>query len=345
VAQRSFILIAASLAVLVFGTVGVWAYDASRDDLVAEGVTAAGVDIGGMRAGAARAKLERELAAPLKEPVVVRYGGRRFRLSAKRARLTADIEGMVQAALEKSRDGSVVSRTARYVTGGEVDEEIPLRASYSEAAVDGLVRRVKRTVNRPARDASVSFSGGGLTRVPSRNGRALRTGQLERSVEGALVAPAASRTIRAHAKITKPRVQTSELESRYPLVITVSRGGKQLKLYRRLKLSRSYTIAVGQAGYDTPAGQYSIQTKEVNPVWHVPNRAWAGSLAGRAIPPGPQNPLKARWMGIYNGAGIHGTADVGSLGSAASHGCIRMSVPDVIGLFEMVDVGTPVFIS
>ena len=49
-------------------------------------------------------------------------------------------------------------------------------------------------------------------------------------------------------------------------------------------------------------------------------------------------------MGIYAGAGIHGTDDVGSLGTAASHGCVRMSVPDVIELYDQVDVGTPIYI-
>ena len=76
----------------------------------------------------------------------------------------------------------------------------------------------------------------------------------------------------------------------------------------------------------------------------MPDSDWAGSLAGQTIPPGPDNPLKARWMGIYNGAGIHGTDDTGSLGSAASHGCVRMSVPDVIDLYDRVDVGTPIYI-
>ncbi|MBV9916223.1 MAG: L,D-transpeptidase, partial [Solirubrobacterales bacterium] len=77
----------------------------------------------------------------------------------------------------------------------------------------------------------------------------------------------------------------------------------------------------------------------------VPNSAWAGSLAGQTIPPGPQDPIKARWMGIYNGAGIHGTDELGSLGSAASHGCIRMSIPDVIDLYSQTPVGSPVYIA
>ena len=73
--------------------------------------------------------------------------------------------------------------------------------------------------------------------------------------------------------------------------------------------------------------------------------AWAGSLAGRTIPPGPQDPIKARWMGIFNGAGIHGTEELSSLGSAASHGCIRMAIPDVEALYDQVSIGTPVYIA
>ena len=88
-----------------------------------------------------------------------------------------------------------------------------------------------------------------------------------------------------------------------------------------------------------------MQSKQVNPAWHVPNSDWAGKLAGRVIPPGPEDPLKARWIGFNGGAGIHGTDDDGSIGSAASHGCVRMHVPDVIDLYKQVDVGNPVYIA
>ena len=104
-------------------------------------------------------------------------------------------------------------------------------------------------------------------------------------------------------------------------------------------------IAVGKAGLETSAGRYKIQEKIVNPDWHVPDSDWAGALAGRTIPAGdPQNPLEARYMGFHDGEGIHGTAELSSLGSAASHGCIRMAVPDVKQLYGQVKVGTPVFI-
>jgi lipoprotein-anchoring transpeptidase ErfK/SrfK len=105
-----------------------------------------------------------------------------------------------------------------------------------------------------------------------------------------------------------------------------------------------YRIAVGKAGLETAAGRYKIVDKQVDPVWHVPLSDWAGDLAGKTIPAGdPQNPLEARWMAFHDGQGIHGTAELDSLGTAASHGCIRMAVPDVKQLYAQVKVGTPVF--
>ena len=102
---------------------------------------------------------------------------------------------------------------------------------------------------------------------------------------------------------------------------------------------------MGAAGHDTPTGLFRINTKQVNPAWHAPNRPWAGSYAGRTVPGGaPDNPLRARWLGIANGDGIHGTSEPWSIGSRASHGCIRMRVPDVIDLYRRVPVGTPTLI-
>jgi lipoprotein-anchoring transpeptidase ErfK/SrfK len=138
---------------------------------------------------------------------------------------------------------------------------------------------------------------------------------------------------------------TAALERRYRYYIAVSRGERRLRLFEQLKLAKTYVIAVGRIGLETPAGLYRIDDKQVNPSWHVPRSSWAGALAGRVIPPGPDDPLKARWMGFYDGAGIHGTDDLSSLGTAASHGCIRMSIPDVIELYNTVPLHTPVFIS
>jgi lipoprotein-anchoring transpeptidase ErfK/SrfK len=343
--QRSFIALAIALAVLVVGAVGVYAYDKTRDDVIAKGVTAGGVDLSGMNPNEARETLRRELAAPLQKAVVVKYAGHRYKLSPARARVRVNTGDMVDQALDASHEGNLITRTARAITGGSVNRKIKVEVTYSKRAVARFAKNVGKKVDQDPRDAAISFGGGGIERVESQDGRELDEEGLKTDVAAELVEPTADHKIRPPVEKVKAKVTTAELGEKYPKVIIVNRGGFQLTLYNHLKVEKTYRIAVGQAGLETPAGQYTIQDKQVNPYWHVPQSAWAGSLAGRVIPPGPSNPIKARWMGIYNGAGIHGTTDVGSLGTSASHGCIRMAIPDVEDLFDRVEVGDPVFIS
>jgi hypothetical protein len=343
--QRSFVVVAVIVGLLAAGAVAAFAYDSTRKDTIAKGVTAGGIDIGGMSTGQAKKTLEDKLSAPLSKPLVVRYGHRKFTLSAARAHLTADVDGMVKEALDKSRGGNFVSRAFRGVTGGSIDANVPSRVNYSHAAVRSLVQRVRSKVNRQPQDATVQASASGLTTVPSKFGIAIRWRQLTKDVNAALVRPDGSREVTAESKITKPKVTTGELASKYSTFIIVDRGSFKLRFFKGLKLNHIYPIAVGMQGLETPAGLYHIQDKQVNPSWHVPNSAWAGSLAGKVIPPGPADPIKARWMGFNGGAGIHGTAELGSLGSAASHGCVRMAIPDVEQLYDQVAVGTPVFVA
>jgi lipoprotein-anchoring transpeptidase ErfK/SrfK len=343
--QRSFIVLAVALAVLVVGAVGVYAYDKTRDDVIAKGVTAGGVDLSGMNPNEARATLRRQLAAPLQKPVVVKYAGHRYKLTPARAKVRVNTADMVQQALDASHKGNLITRTARAITGGSVNTRIKVEVTYSKRAVARFAKSVGDKIDQDARDATISFGGGGIERVESQDGRKLDEEGLKTDVAAELVEPTADHKVRPPVEKVKAKVTTAELGQKYPKVIIVNRGGFQLTLYSHLKVEKTYRIAVGQAGLETPAGQYTIQDKQVNPYWHVPTSAWAGSLAGRVIPPGPSNPIKARWMGIYNGAGIHGTTDVGSLGTNASHGCIRMAIPDVEDLFDRVEVGDPVFIS
>jgi lipoprotein-anchoring transpeptidase ErfK/SrfK len=343
---RSVALVAiVAVGLLLAVVAGAFAYDATQKHEIAKGITAGGVDIGGMSANKAKQTLSEKLATPLTQPLTVVYRHRHFRISAARAHLAIDVNSMVAQAVDKSRSGNFFGRAFRSATGGKVDNTVAPIVTYDHSAIDRLVARVERGVNRPPQNASVSYTADGLKRVPARLGLAIQADQLTAAVNAALVRPGGSRTVRAKAILTDPKVTTSRVAARYPTFIIVNRTTRQLKFYKRLKLSKTYNIAVGMAGLETPAGLYHIQNKQVNPSWHVPNSAWAGKLAGKVIPPGPADPIKARWMGIFDGAGIHGTDEIGSLGSAASHGCVRMAIPDVEALYDQVDVGTPVFVA
>ncbi len=342
--QRSFIFVAVVIVALLAGTVAAVAYDSSRDDLIASGVTVAGVDVGGMHAAEARRIVARELRKPLSRPVAVMHGTWKFELTAREAGVHADVDGMVDEALAASRNGNIVTRVARDLTGGEEDAQVPPRVTYSRAAVRRLVERVKTKVDRPARDAKVDFPS--LDRVKEQPGFKVNAASLEQRVEQALSVPGVDRRVAAPVDRIQPKVTRAQLAKRYPVLLVADRDNFQLRLYKKLRLVHSYTVAVGAVGFDTPAGMYHIQNKAVDPAWTVPHSDWAGDLAGTVVPGGvPDNPLKARWLGIFNGAGIHGTDETYSLGHAASHGCIRMAIPDVIALYDQVPVGAPIYIA
>ncbi len=342
--HRWFILVAVLLLVLIGSAVAAFAYDSSRDDLIAKGVTVAGVDVGGMTTAEANEAIGRQLKKPLEQPISVRRGETRFTLSAEDAGVKADVGGMVDEALHASRDGSIFSRVARDLTGGEENAQVPPRVTYSSNAVRDLVKRVRTKLNRPARDAEVDFPS--LEKVQEQKGRRVRAAVLEQRIAQALTVPGVDRTVKAPVRILRPKVTQADLASQYPVLLVADRYNFKLRFYKNLALQKEYTVAVGAVGFDTPAGLYHIQNKAVDPAWHVPNSDWAGDLAGTIVPGGTaENPLKARWLGIFDGAGIHGTDQTYSLGSAASHGCIRMAIPDVVELYDQVPVGAPIYIA
>jgi len=344
--QKMLIAGVAAVTFLLLLAVGVWAYDDSQKDKVAEGITIGGVDIGGKDEDQARKIIKREVVAPLKQPVQVSYHGETYTLSAEQLHAKADVNGMVQEAVDKSRDGGILDRVSRYATGGEVNDDLEPRVAYDKQSVKDFVDELSAKIDQDPVDATVTPVAGGskLVKHAGEAGLAVERGQMTDAINRAARSPGRDQAIPAVVHETKPEVTTKDLPQAYARYITIDRANFTLRFFQHLKLERSYTIAVGQQGLETPAGLYHAQDKQVDPSWHVPNSAWAGSLAGQVIPPGPADPLKARWIGIYNGAGIHGTDDIGSLGSAASHGCVRMSISDVIDLYDRVEVGDPIYV-
>jgi len=314
------------------GTVAVGCGD--DPDQIDDGVEVAGIDVGGMRSpeakGAIRVGLEHSTQRRLTAFTSKQDGDQRIALPRPKPPLKFDVDTLVKKALRAGPDERIATR----------DD-----VSGVHASIGPLVQRVREAVDTPARDARIAAGGGGVSELTSRRGVSVLGERLEAAVLALLARPRSGDEVEVPVKITEPEVTTRELAKEYPQLVSIDRATFTLRLYDHLKLAQKYTIAVGASGYDTPAGRYEIESKQVDPVWSVPNSDWTGDLAGAVIPPGPSNPLKARWMGFAGAAGIHGTDDAASLGTAASHGCIRMAVPDVVDLYERVSVGTPVYVS
>ncbi len=342
--RKTSIAVIVAALVVVLGAAGAYAYDSSQKDKIADGVTIAGVDVGGLDEEEAAALVRHRLLAPLRHSLRVSFDGASWKLPGSQLKVRAQIDNAVAEAVSDSQDGGLPGRLVRYVTGGNVSESISPQVTYSQRAINRFVRRVAAEVNREPHDADVEATGDSLEVVAGENGRKLRDNLLTEDLNAAVLKANVPHAIVAKVHTTHPEVTKSEVAAEYPSYLTLDRSTFTLRLWENLKLAKTYTVAVGMEGLETPEGRYEIEEKEENPTWHVPDSAWAGSLAGTTVPPGPSNPIKARWMAIYEGAGIHGTEETESLGSAASHGCVRMAIPDVEELYDRVEVGTPIFI-
>lgn len=343
---RGLTIFLTAAVLVVSALVFLYFLDRSRANVIAESVSVGGVEIGNLDADIAKRKLRRELGKSLLSPVVVSHEKRSAKLWPKSVDLEMGLASMVDGAVDRSREGGLFGRSWRYLTGGSVDEDLPVKVSFSERELDRWISRFRKKVEHPARDASVSYSANSVSLTPERNGVSFHKDRLKKSIKSELVAHGGDRRVGAPGRVLKPKVTRAQLRGSVPWAITVDRTGKKLSLWKNFKLSKTYTIAVGQVGYETDAGLYEVQNKQVDPPWTPPDSDWVSEdMRGKTVPGGsPENPLKARWLGFNGAAGIHGTDNIGSLGTAASHGCIRMSIPDVKELYAKVGVGAPVFI-
>jgi lipoprotein-anchoring transpeptidase ErfK/SrfK len=285
--------------------------------LIAEGVTVAKIEVGGMTPAEAKVIVQTKFA----EALVIRFGRTTVSISPTRLGATARI----LLAIGQAR------RPAPYV-------RVPLFVTLRAGAVSRTVKALARRFDRPARAAELAGLRGQRPWITKeRVGKELKQRQAVRRIVAALRTH--ERTVRIHAV----RIDPSVTRARYGAIIVIRRESKRLHLYRGMRLWKVLGVATGQSSYPTPTGHFSIVTMQRHPWWYPPDSDWA--KGEKPIPPGPGNPLGTRWMGLSApGVGMHGTPDAASIGYSASHGCIRMRIPEAEWLFNRVGVGTPVFI-
>jgi lipoprotein-anchoring transpeptidase ErfK/SrfK len=306
------VLVVAALAPALRG-------DAAPPVLIQPGVTLAGVPVGGMSNEQAQAALRPAFATPVR----LVYGGRRWRLQPTRFGGQVTIADGVLEAL-----------------GVQAGSAVPLVPHVDKQEVRRFVQVLDNHVSTAPRDAELKGLKGMRPQFTKEKAgvKVLRELTVRRIVR-ALQSPQL-RHIRVAVKVLEPARTTVN----FGAVIVIRRGINELRYYRGAQLMRKFGVATGQSVYPTPTGMFSIVDLQLNPWWLPPDSPWAAGK--KAIPPGPGNPLGTRWMGLSApGVGIHGTPDDASIGYSASHGCIRMHIPDAEWLFHHVKLGTPVVIT
>jgi lipoprotein-anchoring transpeptidase ErfK/SrfK len=285
--------------------------------VVPANVTIAGVAVGGMTAGEAITSLRGFFARPF----TFTFRGHRRTSLPLRVGATADVRGAVARALAAA-PGEAVGLTVR----------------ISRAKLRTYVARLARAWSRPAVDSTVRLRD--LRPFVTRSHRGYRIKRFATRVRIRRALAAHERgPLAVPYRVLRPDVTREN----FGPVIVIRRGSHALYLYSGARYQRYFGVAVGMPQYPTPLGRFYIAVKQRNPWWYPPDAAWAAGAS--PIPPGPGNPLGTRWMGLsWGGVGIHGTPDSASIGYSASHGCIRMRIPEAEWLFEHVRVGTTVFI-
>jgi lipoprotein-anchoring transpeptidase ErfK/SrfK len=302
------------------------------------GATAAGLPVGGLTLSQAAALLDSTFSAKLARRIQVRVAGTRSHLYTRRI-------GLVFDALKTARRANIAANATPPAPDGTRPVDVPLHVTYNGNRLARFAYNVDLRSYIRRRSARLTMTVRRMKLRRARMGWSIDQKALAKRLDVLLADPHAARIIRAERKRVPPRVNANDLRKRYPRVVTIDRAHFKLRLFRNLRWKRTYGIAVGAPGYATPTGRFTIQNKAVNPAWSAPDEPWAGAYRNEVVPGGsPENPLKARWLGIVGGVGIHGTALESSIGTRASHGCIRMRVADVIELYPRVPIGTPVLI-
>lgn len=328
---------AAILFILAGGGALAAADDFLNREVLPFGSKVAGIDVAGLTREQAREIVQTQIAAPLAEPLDVTYGRRSFSLDAG-SMLTVDVAGMVDAAFAPQYASSlpqrVVNRALRTPSGGTADVAL----SLDEPRIAVWLDEVAASIDTTPSDATMTVEADRIVVLPSRVGETVNRAATAESLEAALTGGVKS--VELVVDLEQPEVTEQDLGT----AILVDLSERRLYFYDKGALVKEYGVAVGAPGFSTPRGNFVITLKRYMPTWSNPGSAWAAGMP-KTIPPGPQNPLGTRAMNLdAPGIRIHGTSKDSSIGTAASHGCLRMHRWDVEELYEKVDVGTPVFI-
>ena len=291
--------------------------------LIAAGVTIGRTLVGGLTAAEAREVVKMRFARPL---TLSGGPGARIVVTPKELGATPDVERAVALAARVRRPGYVV----------------PLDVDVPRPRVERLVASLGKRFQRNPVDATLKLRNLAPFATKDVPGRRLKEVVAARAIVLALRTQQ-----RGPLELPFEKVDAAVKSDELGRAIVIRRGTNQLYLYKvgsKPKLIREFKVATGRSQYPTPLGRYEVVNKQLNPWWYPPAGSdWAKDA--EPIPPGPGNPLGTRWMGISAPyVGIHGTPDAASIGYSASHGCVRMLIPQVEWLFTQVDVGTPVFI-
>lgn len=338
-------MVAAAVLLILLAAAGMalWQYDRNHRDELLPGVLIGGSAVGGRPAGEVVRELESKVPTVGTGTIRVTAGPQDARLSLADMGLHSDAAEVVARAKADAEDMGVARRAWHRLLDKPVRRSYPVRLAVERDAVRRSLAGLAKQVERAPKNAEIDTSSGLVNITPAVEGRSLDLATTTEEVYK--VAGRRANGVQAADVVTAPVVTSKPEVTGYADVILVRTAENKLYHYENGRLARTFVVATGTAKYPTPKGRFTITEKRRNPTWVNPDpTGWGASLPPR-IGPGPGNPLGTRALNLSApGIRIHGTYNAPSLGTSASHGCIRMGISDAEALFEMVDKGTPVVI-
>lgn len=334
------------LLLILVGLLGFAAYATSSyadtyDGKILPGATIAGVDVGGMDRDEAIAAVKDAIGPQFDRKVRVTWRKQRFSATAEELGGMSNAKVTVEEAIAESDEASFFELAEMRLLGRGFDYQDDVALRFPKGPVREFIGGVAKDFNRAPKDAELVYPNGWIKIDEHQNGREVKEVASTRSLLAALEngSPGAELEV----KSTKPEVTAASFKQ----ALLLHQGEFKVYFYERvngkLKITHSWPVAVGSGGYPTPTGEWTVVDKVMGPSWTNPDpNGWGASMPDY-IPPGPSNPLGVAAV-YWDASGIrfHGTSDIGSIGTPASHGCVRMYNEDVTELYDMVEVGTPI---
>ncbi len=344
VGRVALVLLATALLTVSASLAWAAANDYRSRGFVPNGVTVVGKDLGGMSEAEARTAIEQAVAAPLLRPLTVTAANQTFVFDPKGI-VAVDVDGMLAEAYAPRRSAPLAARVQHDLAGAPLPAQIDAKYTVDQTAIAAWLAGVQSRVDTKPVDAARQIKKYKLVIKPAVMGLKTDVPGAQAAILQALNAESAlkdsaSRVTSIPVAIIKPKV----VESSFKKTLVVSLSQRKVRLYNGAKLEKTYRIAIGQPAFPTPTGDFEIINKRYMPTWTNPGSAWAASMPAY-IAPGYSNPLGTRALDLSaSGIRFHGSSNDGSIGTAASHGCMRMHMWDVEALYPLVPVGTPVYI-
>ena len=333
------VAIVALVVVAVLGAASAWAiqYDNHTIDVLPASTVIGGVDVSGLRYQAAVDKVRAVVEAPLHQPIHVASDGFSANTTAWDMGLQVDVASAVRKAMAPNHDGNVYQRAWRRFRGAG-HHNIALSPDWKGGMSSSLLDQAKKAVAIAPKSARLDTSSGFVNITSDVDGRALDLDKAKAILTNGV--KHGDKQIQLPVIHTKAAVQRDA----FATVILVRTGENKLYLYKNGSLARTYQVATGRPEFPTPTGTFKVVNKQTNPTWTNPHSSWSTTMP-ETIGPGPDNPLGTHAMALSaSGILIHETPDVGSIGTSASHGCVRMRGSDELDLFNQVPTGTTVII-